>query len=242
MRKVLYLLTVLALGTWTLVYAQQSGGAFIPGFDYDISGAWNFSGTKPTLTGGGSVVGTTATQTLTNKTLTSPVLTTPTLGAASATSLALTATTNQLVTGASSNLTTVSFPASSGAVTLTMPNTTDTVVGRATTDTLTNKTIASSSTVPYVAGVAAGYKLARGTITLDGSNPSSAATGLTTVVSCNVSGPAAAAIPGDDPMGATPFINTTNLDIYAWKTDGSDPTPVASTNNTAVFYWVCLGT
>lgn len=72
MRKILYALTFVALlaaGTW----AQQSGGAFIPSFNYDIAGAWNFSGTIPTLTGNGSVVGTSATQTLTNKTLTSPV-------------------------------------------------------------------------------------------------------------------------------------------------------------------------
>ena len=93
-----------------------------------------------------------------------------------------------------------------------------------------------------VAGVAAGYKLARGAITLDGSNPSSAATTLATIVSCTVSGPAAASIPTDDPMGAIAFINSTSIDLYAWKTDGTDPTPVASTNNTAVFYWICIGT
>ena len=39
-------------------------------------------------------------------------------------SVNLTATTNQIVSGAGSNLTTINFPASSGAVTLTMPTTT----------------------------------------------------------------------------------------------------------------------
>ena len=48
--------------------------------------------------------------------------------------------------------------------------------------------------------------------------------------------------PGDDPLGAVPYINGTSLDIYAWGTNGTDPTPVASTNNTAVFYWECVGT
>lgn len=67
-------------------------------------------------------------------------------------SIKLTNTTNQLVSGASTNLTTVNFPASSGAVTVTMPNTTDTVVGKATTDILTNKTL----TAPLLGGAGAG--------------------------------------------------------------------------------------
>jgi hypothetical protein len=59
-------------------FAQQSGGAFVPGSDYTVSGAWTFSGTVPSISSlGGSIVGTTATQTLTNKTLTSAALTTP---------------------------------------------------------------------------------------------------------------------------------------------------------------------
>lgn len=77
MRKALYALTIAALVSIGLV-AQQSGGAFIPSFAYDISGAWNFSG-SPTLTSGGAIVGATATQTLTNKTLTSPTIATPTI-------------------------------------------------------------------------------------------------------------------------------------------------------------------
>lgn len=51
------------------------------------------------------------------------------------------ATTNQIRTGSAPNFTTSNYPASAGAVTLTFPNTTDTIVGRATTDTLTNKTL-----------------------------------------------------------------------------------------------------
>lgn len=81
MRKLLYALTIAGLLTGG-VWAQQSGGAFIPSFAYDIAGAWNFSGTIPTLTGNGSVVGTSATQTLTNKTLTTgTTLTAPVLNA-----------------------------------------------------------------------------------------------------------------------------------------------------------------
>src|SRR6266481_4377713 len=46
----------------------------------------------------------TSTQTLTNKTFTAPVFTSPVLGAATATSLAVTALTNQLVLGTTPNL------------------------------------------------------------------------------------------------------------------------------------------
>ena len=61
----------------------------------------------------------------------------------SAASFAVTNLTNQLVLGTTPNLVTINSPAPAGAVTLTLPNTTDTLVGRATTDTLTNKTLTS---------------------------------------------------------------------------------------------------
>lgn len=53
------------------------GGAFQPDADYTPSGAWTF-GTAPTVTSGGTVVSSTATQSLTNKTLTNPTVTTGT--------------------------------------------------------------------------------------------------------------------------------------------------------------------
>lgn len=185
-------------------------------------------------------------------------------GTLSGTTLAVTNTSNQAVFG-TTNTTTLSFsaPGASRVVTFADPGGADSVAYLAASQALTNKTItapvldgtvtgtytlggtptlASAAGVPYVGGVAAAYRLARGTITLDGSNPSSAATGLTTVVACNVDGPAAAGVPGDDPMGASPFINSTSIDIYAWGTNGTDPTPVPSTNNSAVFYWICIGT
>lgn len=86
MRKLLYALTIvglLAIGT----AAQQAGGAFIPSFAYSITStsAWNFA-VAPTVTSGGTVVSTTATQTLTNKTLTSPTITGATLTTSTLTS------------------------------------------------------------------------------------------------------------------------------------------------------------
>ena len=72
----------------------------------------------------------TGTQTLTNKTLTSPALTTPTIGSAGAN-----------FSGSTSGTITVLATATAGSNSLTLPAATDTLVGRATTDTLTNKSI-----------------------------------------------------------------------------------------------------
>ena len=50
---------------------------------------------------------------------------------------------NQIITGVVGNQTTLDYPPPVGNVTLHFPNTNDTIVGRATTDTLTNKTLTS---------------------------------------------------------------------------------------------------
>src|ERR1043165_4752366 len=69
-----------------------------------------------------------------------------------------------------------------------------------------------------VQGVAGGYKLARGTATLDGSNPTTVATGLATIVTavCSLK---AASTPGDDPSWVSVNYSGSdgNLDIYAYK-------------------------
>lgn len=88
-----------------------------------------------------------------------------------------------------------------------------------------------------ISGVAAGYKVARGSTSFDGSNPTTVATGLATVVSCDEAlrrGSSAlstgtAFATHDAPSGA-------NVDFYEWTIAGT-----ASTG-TETFDWICVGT
>lgn len=103
-----------------------------------------------------------------------------------------------------------------------------------------------STVANAVVGVAAGYKIARSAapVSLDGSNPTSFAHGLTTCVSVVVQLVGSAA-PGDSTSVLTAVINGANVDVYAWKhtTGGAagDPTLIASTG-TETFNWIAVGT
>lgn len=92
-----------------------------------------------------------------------------------------------------------------------------------------------------VGGVAASYKIARSEMALDGSNPTTVASGLTTIIACTVTLKGTAA-PGVGTSILTGNISTTNFDVYAWKvTTSTDNTLIASTG-TESFYMVCVGT
>jgi len=116
----------------------------------------------------------TGTQTLTNKTLTNPILS-PT---------ATTAGKVEFLEGTNNgtNKATLIGPASTADVTLTLPASTDTLVGKATTDTLTNKTINGSQLINATVPLA---KLANGT---DGNIISYDASGAVVAVATGNSG------------------------------------------------------
>lgn len=94
-------------------------------------------------------------------------------------------------------------------------------------------------------GVAAGYKIARSATPLafDGSNPTSAAHGLTTCLAAFAQ-LAGSAAPGASTSVISVVINGANLDFYAWKptTGGAsgNPTLIASTG-TETFNWFAIG-
>lgn len=109
-----------------------------------------------------TLVGKATTDTLTNKTLTAPVITAPAIsGAATLTDAAVindaSDATKQIQFDAAGTTGTKTTVASSQTTnrTLTLPDATDTLVGKATTDTLTNKTLTSPViTAPVISGAA----------------------------------------------------------------------------------------
>ena len=111
-----------ALATDTLVFVGGTGldSVVTSGATTDTV-TFNIDSTVATLTG---------TQTFTNKTFTSPTINGATIGATGAT-----------FNGSTSGTITVLAAAVAGSNSLTLPAATDTLVGRATTDTLTNKSI-----------------------------------------------------------------------------------------------------
>lgn len=86
-------------------------------------------------------------------------------------------------------------------------------------------------------------QIARGEVTLDGSNPTVVATGLNTITGASAVFKTATAL-GDDPNALSVDYTGTDgtLNIYAWKnTSGTDPTQVASTNSSVVVSWIAVG-
>ena len=105
-------------------------------FEEDTDDLYQWDGDSWNVIAGNTVV-----QTLVNKTLTSPVINTPTIG----TSLSLLQNATIIFEGSTDdgNETTLTVADPTNDRTITLPNATDTLVGKATTDTLTNKTLTS---------------------------------------------------------------------------------------------------
>lgn len=94
-----------------------------------------------------------------------------------------------------------------------------------------------------LAGSAATAGLRAGTLGLDGSNPSSATTGLSALTACSVFAQRSTT-PGLTFVTFTMLLTATagQLDVYAWApTSSSNPTLVASTAMD-VLYYLCSGT
>ncbi len=105
-----------------------------------------------------------------------------------------------------------------------------------TVDCLGVKLSGGTSITTIAAGVAAGYKVARGSTALDGSNPTTVATGLATVVSFTASLRRTTALTAGTAFVTSGTPSGANVDVYGWVLAGT-----ASTG-TEVFDWVAVGT
>lgn len=97
---------------------------------------------------------------------------------------------------------------------------------------------AALATAP--AGVAAGYKIARGETALGGSNPTGVATGLTTVVACTVALKNTSA--PTPTLAVTYSTSTATLNIYGWKAGAGNSIVLVASNGTETVGWNCTGT
>jgi hypothetical protein len=100
--------------------------------------------------------------------------------------------------------------------------------------------VTSSVSGAAVAGVAAGYIIARGEAVLDGANPTPIATGLTTVI-VFVATLKGSVAPGVGTSTITAVVSGGTANVYGWKpTSNADPTLIASAG-TDGFYWIAVG-
>ncbi len=87
-----------------------------------------------------------------------------------------------------------------------------------------------------------GARMSSGTLTLDGTNPTTAATGLTSISSCVLTN-RRSATPGDEVTTLTWMATgAATLEVYAWTTNGTDPTLLGSGDANDIIGWICMGT
>ncbi len=222
---------------------KTMGGSFLPEADYVVHGDWTFDGDVTFL---GSVIDT-------GTTLASPVITGTVTGGASYTAPTLTAVT---ITGTSTIGAgmTITAPAIVGATitgtvtiangsTITTPVLSGTVTGTYTLG--GTPTLASAAGVPYVAGVAASYKLARSAAPVAVTTTNDVTTGLTSVIAagCN----SESALDGDTIANCSVTITggAGHILLQTWKvtTGGAagNPTLIAGTVAKNITWWA-IGT
>ncbi len=97
------------------------------------------------------------------------------------------------------------------------------------------------ATLKGVIGVAAGYKVARVEMALDGSNPTAWATGLTSVVAVCLTLKGTAA-PGVGTTVLTYDISVATVNVYAWKPTATDNCTLIASTGTETFSGIAIGT
>lgn len=98
---------------------------------------------------------------------------------------------------------------------------------------------AALATAP--AGVAAGYKIARGETALDGSNPTPVTTGLSTITGCSVTIKSTSAL-GVATSEVTYGSSSGTMNLYGWKVTASGDATLIASSGVDTVGWICVGT
>jgi hypothetical protein len=101
--------------------------------------------------------------------------------------------------------------------------------------------VTGATSTGAVAGVASGYKLARGETALGGSNPTAVTTGLTSILACAATIKLASA-PGVGTSLVTYGSSGGTMNVYGWKVTSSSVTTLVASTGTETVGWVCVGT
>lgn len=102
-------------------------------------------------------------------------------------------------------------------------------------------TLGGTAYTNVVQGATAGIRLATGATALDGTNPTSVASGLTTIVACTTSIMTSSAL-GVGTSISTYAISGTTLNLYGWKVTATGDTTLVASSGTETIGWICSGT
>ena len=85
-------------------------------------------------------------------------------------------------------------------------------------------------------------KIISGTVQLDGGNPTPITlAGEVTAISSAVVSIEGSGAPGDDPVQVTSAVSGTTVNVYAWLTNGTDPTMSASSDSSRLINFIAIG-
>lgn len=230
---------VLTSGAHTITSASATSltvgltGATNPAFTVDSSTALQVAGLKITGAVHNGTVAIVVTDSSGAANLTINALSTGTIGIGSVSTGAVTITPATTISGAVTHSTTL---LQTGVATFT-----NIPIFPATGVTIGSTTFSEATLALYTAGVASGYKIARGETALDGSNPTPVTTGLSTITGCSLTISTSSA-PGVSTSVVTYTKSSGTMNMYGWKPTSSADTTLVASAGTDTIGWVCLGT
>lgn len=106
----------------------------------------------------------------------------------------------------------------------------------------TNGSSSPPTWVNGLLGSGTGMKITQGQVVLDGSNPTPASHGLTTVSACTLTNNRVIAMTAQEPVTLTYATAATGLNVFAWWHNATMAGVAPATDSNDVISWICVGT